>query len=115
MANSIYEINKGINRPIEFKGLKAQYIWYLGAGMVITFLFYVILYSAKVNTFITLALTAALGAGLVMGVYHLSSTYGEHGLSKALAKRKVPKIIKAKSRLPFVKNSSAGLSTHLKD
>ncbi|MDB5129720.1 DUF4133 domain-containing protein, partial [Mucilaginibacter sp.] len=29
-----YQINKGINRPIEFKGLKAQYIGYLGSGLV---------------------------------------------------------------------------------
>ncbi|MBC7536286.1 MAG: DUF4133 domain-containing protein, partial [Ferruginibacter sp.] len=25
MSNSVYQINKGINKPIEFKGLKAQY------------------------------------------------------------------------------------------
>jgi hypothetical protein len=113
MSNSIYEINKGINRPIEFKGLKAQYIWYLGGGMVLVFLFYVILYTAKVNTFVTLALTAVLGAALFTTVYHLSSTYGEHGLTKALAKGKVPKIIKAKNRLPFVKKQASDLS-HLK-
>ena len=110
MANSIYEINKGINRPIEFKGLKAQYIWYLGGGMVLVFLFYMILYTAKVNTFVTLALTGLLGAGLFATVYHLSSTYGEHGLTKALAKGRVPKIIKAKSRLPFVKKATSDLS-----
>ena len=34
MANSVYQINKGINRSIEFKGLRAQYIWYLGGGVV---------------------------------------------------------------------------------
>ena len=34
MASSIYGINKGVNRPAEFKGLKAQYIWYLGGGLV---------------------------------------------------------------------------------
>lgn len=113
MSNSVYEINKGINRPIEFKGLKAQYIWYLGGGMVLVFLFYVILYTAKVNTFVTLALTGLLGAGLFFTVYHLSSTYGEHGLTKALAKGRIPKIIKAKNRLPFVKKTQSDLS-HLK-
>ncbi len=34
MANSVYQINKGINQSIEFKGLKAQYIWYLGGGVI---------------------------------------------------------------------------------
>jgi hypothetical protein len=32
--NSVYKINKGINKPIEFKGLKAQYIGYLGIGIL---------------------------------------------------------------------------------
>src|SRR4029450_6697341 len=27
MSTSVYKINKGINKPIEFKGLKARYIW----------------------------------------------------------------------------------------
>ena len=27
--SSVYTINKGVNKPIEFKGLKAQYIAYL--------------------------------------------------------------------------------------
>jgi len=113
MSNSIYEINKGINRPIEFKGLKAQYIWYLGGGMVLVFLFYVILYSSKVNTFVTLALTGILGGGIFTSVYHLSSTYGEHGLTKALAKGRVPKIIKAKSRQSFMKKGPSAI-IHLK-
>lgn len=26
MSNIVYQINKSINKPIEFKGLKAQYI-----------------------------------------------------------------------------------------
>ena len=35
MSSPVYPINKGINRPLEFKGLKAQYIWYLGAGLLV--------------------------------------------------------------------------------
>ena len=34
MNNSIYTINKGINKSIEFHGLRAQYIWYF-AGLVL--------------------------------------------------------------------------------
>ena len=34
MSNSVYSINKNSNKSIEFKGLKAQYIWYLGGGLV---------------------------------------------------------------------------------
>ena len=44
MANSIYQINKGINQSIEFKGLKAQYIWYLAGGLVILLIVFAVLY-----------------------------------------------------------------------
>ena len=44
MSNSVYQINKGINKPIEFKGLKAQYIWYLGGGLVALLIVFAIIY-----------------------------------------------------------------------
>ena len=42
--NSVYKINKGINKPIEFKGLKAQYIGYLGAGVIVLLILFAIFY-----------------------------------------------------------------------
>ena len=45
MGNSVYSVNKGINKSIEFKGLKAQYIWYLGGGVVALLILFAILYS----------------------------------------------------------------------
>lgn len=59
--NSVYKINKGINRPIEFKGLKAQYIGYLAIGLVSLLILFTVLYIAGVNMFICLALIASLG------------------------------------------------------
>ena len=50
MASSIYGINKGINKPIEFKGLKAQYIWYLGGGLAGLLVLFGVLYISGVNT-----------------------------------------------------------------
>lgn len=44
MSNSVYPINKGINQSIEFKGLKAQYIWYLGGGVVGLMILFAILF-----------------------------------------------------------------------
>jgi hypothetical protein len=101
MANKQYQINKGINKSIVFKGLKAQYIGYMGLALLIDLLFYAILYMLKVNTYMTLFLTLALGALMTMVVYHLNAHYGEHGLTKALAKRKTPKIIRSYSRRIF--------------
>jgi hypothetical protein len=94
MSNSVYQINKGINKPIEFKGLKAQYIWYLGGGLVALLIVFAIIYIAGVNVFACLAIILTLGAGLFLYVYKLSRTYGEHGLMKKVAKKAVPRCIK---------------------
>jgi Domain of unknown function (DUF4133) len=75
MATSIYPINKGINRPIEFKGLKAQYIWYLGAGLLALLIFFAVLYICQVNTFLCLGIIILAGTGLFMHVYQLSRKY----------------------------------------
>lgn len=97
MSNSVYQINKGINRSIEFKGLKAQYIWYLGGGLVCLLIIFAIIYIIGVNIFFCLALIISLGTALFMYVYKMSQTYGEHGLMKKIAKRAVPKVIKSYS------------------
>ena len=104
MSNSVYKVNKGINKPIEFRGLKAQYIWWLGGGLVILLILFAILYVIGVNTFFCVGLIVILGTGLFMQVYTLSNKYGEHGMMKDIAKRAVPKIIKSYSRKVFFKN-----------
>ena len=104
MANSIYKINKGINKPIEFRGLKAQYIWYLGGGLVILLILFAILYVIGINTFFCVGIIVILGTGLFMHVYTLSDKYGEHGMMKKVAKRGVPDTIKSYSRKVFCKN-----------
>jgi hypothetical protein len=97
MSNSVYQINKGINKPIEFKGLKAQYIWYLGGGVVALLIFFAIIYIIGVNVFICLALIVSLSTALFMYVYKFSRTYGEFGLMKKVARKAVPKVIKSYS------------------
>src|SRR4051794_30537927 len=98
MSNSVYHINKGINKPIEFKGLKAQYIWYLGGGILILLILFTTLYICGVNTFFCLGLIVALGVLLFMYIYHLSHKYGAYGMMKKLARKSLPKLIQARSR-----------------
>jgi len=94
MANSVYQINKGINKPIEFKGLKAQYIAYLGVGLVALLILFAIIYIAGVHVFICLGIILSLGAALFMYVYKLSRKYGQYGLMKKVARKGVPGCIK---------------------
>ena len=103
MASSVYKINKGINKPVEFKGLKAQYIWYLGGGLVILLILFALLYIVGVNTFFCFLLIGILGTILFTWVYKVSNIYGEHGMMKKVAKRGIPSVVKSFSRKIFCK------------
>ncbi len=99
--SSVYQINKGINKPIEFKGLRAQYIAYLAVGLVLLLISFAILYICGLSLFIILPVIFGLGGGLFFTVFRLSHKYGEHGLMKYFAKRQLPKYLKFSSRKVF--------------
>lgn len=99
---SMYQVNKGINTPIQFKGLKAQYIWYLAGGLLFLLILFAALYILGVNTFVCIAVVGLLGTILFMTVYRTSHKYGEHGIMKKIARRSVPNVIKSYSRKVFI-------------
>jgi len=102
MANSVYQINKGINRSIEFKGLRAQYIWYLGGGVVALLVLFAVMYIIGIPSLICIAIILIAGTVLVVKIYGMSGKYGEHGLMKAIARRQIPIVIKTYSRKVFL-------------
>ena len=108
MANSIYQVKKGINAPIVFKGLKAQYIWYLAGGILVLLVLFAILYIAGVNMYICVLIAVILGTALFLTVYRTSHKYGEHGIMKKLARRSVPYVVKSNSRKLFIQLKKKG-------
>ncbi len=100
--SSVYKINKNIGKPIEFKGLKAQYIWWLGGGLVLLLVLFAIMYLIGVNTYFCLVLIAVLTTGLFIKVYQISNKYGEHGMMKKAAYKAVPKVLKVRSKILFM-------------
>jgi hypothetical protein len=102
MANSVYHINKGINRPIEFKGLKAQYIWWLGGAIIGLMILFAILYIAGLNSFLCIGIIFGAGTFVFIYVYKLSNKYGEHGMKKKIAKKYIPKVVKCNNRKLFL-------------
>jgi len=96
-----YKINKGINKPIEFKGLKAQYIGYLGTGLVVLLLLFAVLYLLSTPVVWCMVIVAALGGLLFYKVFALSHRYGPYGLMKKNARRYLPTFLKFKSRKLF--------------
>lgn len=105
MTPSVYTLNRGINKPIEFRGLKAQYIGYLGGGLLLLLILFALLYISGVHPFVCLGVILLLGAGLFTYVYHLSRTYGTHGMMKAMARKRLPRRIKIDSRKLFTRLS----------
>lgn len=101
--STVYHINRGINKPIEFHGLKAQYIGYLAAGLVALLVLFALLYITGLNMYLCLLLVLSGGAALFMTVIRLSHTYGQFGLMKKRAKVKVPFFVRISSRKHFSK------------
>jgi len=98
---TVYEINKGVNRSIEFKGIKAQYITYLAIGMVLLLIVFAVLYALGVGIYYCLAIVLPVAVALIVFVQHFSKTYGEYGLSRRIAGRRLPSSIRSRSRAVF--------------
>ncbi|WP_241559172.1 DUF4133 domain-containing protein [Chitinophaga barathri] len=100
--NSVYTVNKGINKSIEFRGLRAQYIWYFAGGVMALLILFSLMYIIGINTYVSMIVILASGTYLVIKVYQLSDKYGEHGMMKAAARLRVPKSVKCRSRKVFM-------------
>ena len=90
---SNYNINKGIGRTVEFKGLKAQYLFIFAGGLLGTLIFVMIMYMAGVNSYICLLLGAGGASLIVWQTFSLNKKYGEHGLMKIGARKRHPRYI----------------------
>ncbi|MGH2622190.1 MAG: DUF4133 domain-containing protein, partial [Sphingobacterium sp.] len=98
-----YHINKGINRPIYFKGLQGQYIIYLALATLALMLLFLILFFLALPMLICVGTVSSLGWWITRVIYRFNNLYGEYGLLKIFAKNKTPKFISIRSRRVFYK------------
>jgi len=98
-----YRINKGINRPLEFKGLKGQYLAYLAAGLVLLLLLASTAYLLGLSPWTILVIVLVLGSGLFAIVFHLNGRFGRHGIMKSIAHRQLLKGMVSRSIKIFAK------------
>jgi len=110
MNNSVYQINKGINKAIEFRGLKAQYIAYLAGGLVSLLILFAVLYICKVTLMICLPLVLGCGTALFFSVNRLSHRYGQYGLMKRGARKSIPTYVRIKSRKVFTRLNHSSIT-----
>ena len=60
-----FEINKGIGRNVEFKGLESQYLFVFAAGLLAVFVVFVILYMAGVNQWVCIGFGVASASAFI--------------------------------------------------
>ena len=77
-----WDINKGIGRTVEFKGLKAQYLFLFAGGLLAVFVLVVVCYLCGMSQWLCLGI-GLVGATLVVWqTFAMNRKYGQYGLMK---------------------------------
>lgn len=88
-----YNINKGIGKSVEFKGLKAQYLFIFAGGLLSVFVVFVIMYMMGIDQWLCIAFGVIAASVLVWFTFNLNARYGEHGLMKFMAVKQHPRYL----------------------
>lgn len=88
-----YSINKGIGKSVEFKGLKAQYLFIFTGGLLAVFVVFVIMYMVGIDQWVCIGFGVIAASVLVWQTFNLNAKYGKHGLMKVMAVRQHPRYL----------------------
>jgi hypothetical protein len=99
---TVYKMHRRVNAPVEFKGLKGQYIFYAGASVIAAMLLFASLYIVGVNSYVCLVISFGIGGMGIGAAYHLSQRYGVYGWRKRQRARAAPKALKGGSRRQYL-------------
>ena len=88
-----YNINKGIGKSVEFKGLKSQYLFIFAGGLLSVFVVFVIMYMVGIDQWICITFGLIAASVLVWLTFNLNQKFGENGLMKLMAVRKHPRYL----------------------
>ena len=88
-----YNINKGIGKSVEFRGLKSQYLFIFAGGLLAVFVVFVILYMAGISQWFCIGFGVVTVSALVWLTFNLNTRYGESGLMKLMAKKQHPRYL----------------------
>lgn len=102
MNAKIYPINRAVGKPVEFRGLQGQYIFYLAAGLVSLLLLLALLFVVGLPHYPSLAAVLLAGGYLFHWVYRMNKRYGEYGRMKKRAAARIPTVIRSISRNAFI-------------
>jgi len=88
-----YNINKGIGKSVEFKGLKAQYLFIFAGGLLAVFVVFVIMYMIGIDQWFCIGFGVIAASALVWFTFNLNDKYGEHGLMKVMVVKQHPRYL----------------------
>lgn len=88
-----YTINKGVGREIEFRGLRARYLFVFAGGLLGVFLLIVALSLSGAGQWTCVGVGTVTATALVWGTYQLNNRYGSYGLMKRFAASRHPRRI----------------------
>ena len=75
-----FNVNKGIGRSPEFKGLKSQYLFIFAGGLLALFVIFVVMYMAGIDQWVCIGFGVVSASVLVWVTFWMNSKYGEWGL-----------------------------------
>ena len=80
--------------------LESQYLFIFCGGLLAVFVVFVILYMAGVNQWVCIGFGVAAATLLVWLTFRLNARYGTHGLMKAAARRRHPRYVVNRLKIP---------------
>lgn len=95
-----YSINRGIGKPVEFKGLKSQYLFIFAGGLLSVFVLFVIMYMVGIPQWFCIGFGVIAASILVWQTFAMNAKYGEHGLMKVGAVKSHPKYLLNRRCIP---------------
>jgi hypothetical protein len=101
MTKTVYTIHQAINRPVTFRGLKGQYIIFAAVGLIGDLFLFILLYCCRIPALICVGTAVMAGAITLYSCTQLSARYGQHGLLKKRASRRIPPYLRCHSRKIF--------------
>ncbi len=104
-----YAINKGIGRSVEFKGLKAQYLFIFAGGLLAVLILVMILYTLGVHSWLCLGVGVGLASLVVWQTFSLNQRYGEYGLMKKAAHKRHPRYLRNQKSVRFFIRTSSNI------
>ena len=94
-----FSINKGIGRTVEYKGLRAQYLFIFAGGLIVDFIVFVIMYMCGLPQWFCIGFGAVRASVLVWYTFRLNGKYGQYGLMKLTSVKYRPRYIINRLRL----------------